>query len=413
MTDAQQTRQEQLVAELSREDYPGPGQQEWPTDSRLTRLRELGTELWLDTGDLEQASSLWHREFSALTTNNTLANQVVQTGILDDVIRTASARLRTAAPSLPLADLVLEIGFIINCRIALRLVERMGAMVSVELHPAVAHDLERTVRFAERYYAVCPDHFLVKIPLSAEGYCAVVKARAQDIPINYTLGFSARQNYLATIFSRPKYVNVFLGRLNQVVVENKWGDGKYVGEKATLASQGAVLTLRRENPEIETQQIAASMRGASQVSDLAGVDVYTMPPKVAQEFLASSIKADSLASQLGRSLSIDLSSHAEPEVLAVLWDIDDRFTAFANDVAKRRETLSPKQLIAAARDHKVDLFHDLNADDLAAISKGGKIPDLLRWHGRIALDALMTEAALQSFTVDQQALDDRIKSLIA
>src|SRR5205823_14954255 len=35
-------------------------------------LRDLGTALWLDTGDLEEARSLWTRQFSNLTTNNTL-----------------------------------------------------------------------------------------------------------------------------------------------------------------------------------------------------------------------------------------------------------------------------------------------------------------------------------------------------
>src|SRR3989442_171209 len=57
------------------------------SDPALAKLRSLGTELWLDTGNLSEARELWRREFSALTTNNTLANQVVQTGILDDVVK--------------------------------------------------------------------------------------------------------------------------------------------------------------------------------------------------------------------------------------------------------------------------------------------------------------------------------------
>ena len=49
-------------------------------------LRALGTELWLDTGDLEAAASLWTDELSNLTTNNTLVNKEVQKGLFDDVI---------------------------------------------------------------------------------------------------------------------------------------------------------------------------------------------------------------------------------------------------------------------------------------------------------------------------------------
>ena len=47
-------------------------------------LKDVGTELWLDTGDIEAADKLWKAEFSALTTNNTLLHQVQSmTGIQD------------------------------------------------------------------------------------------------------------------------------------------------------------------------------------------------------------------------------------------------------------------------------------------------------------------------------------------
>ena len=38
----------------------------------------LGSELWLDTGDIEAAAEPWTEEFTALTTNNTLLNAEVQ-----------------------------------------------------------------------------------------------------------------------------------------------------------------------------------------------------------------------------------------------------------------------------------------------------------------------------------------------
>jgi transaldolase len=46
-------------------------------------LRALGSELWLDTGDITAAGALWTGEFSALTTNNTLLNKEIQTGVYD------------------------------------------------------------------------------------------------------------------------------------------------------------------------------------------------------------------------------------------------------------------------------------------------------------------------------------------
>ena len=56
------------------------------SDPLLARLKALGSEVWVDTGELEKAQDIWKHEMTALTTNNTLANQVVQSGIMDQVI---------------------------------------------------------------------------------------------------------------------------------------------------------------------------------------------------------------------------------------------------------------------------------------------------------------------------------------
>ena len=60
------------------------------TDSIWQRFRELGTELWLDTGSIEDAGQLWTQQFSALTTNNTLLNAQVQTGRYDSLVSQAA-----------------------------------------------------------------------------------------------------------------------------------------------------------------------------------------------------------------------------------------------------------------------------------------------------------------------------------
>lgn len=52
-------------------------------DSFWQSLRDTGTELWLDTGDIEEAEANWSAEMSALTTNNTLLNNEIQKGIYD------------------------------------------------------------------------------------------------------------------------------------------------------------------------------------------------------------------------------------------------------------------------------------------------------------------------------------------
>ncbi len=408
------TRKEALIADLARDVTHAPERiSPPPSDPVLARLTQLGTQLWLDTGILEDAGRLWRREMSALTTNNTLANQVVQTGIMDEVIRAAGRQINEVEPGIPDDDLVMDVAFVVNCHIALRLVKAFDALVSVELHPALGYDIDKTLRYAQRYYAIHPERFIVKIPLTPEGFCAVARARAEGIPINYTLGFSARQNYLATKVSRPNFCNVFLGRLNAVVADNGLGDGKFVGEKATLASQAGIRQLRDADKTIPTRQIAASMRNAEQMLALAGVDVYTIPPKAVDEFNAHGYSSEQIVQRADEQYEVHLLSDAATITVDVLWTIDETFRKFTDSLAARGGTkLTGDDLREADRDFGTKLFSGFTDVEKAEIRKKGKIPETARWQGRASLDDLMTESALQSFIIDQGALDDRIRKLI-
>lgn len=118
------------------------------------QVRDQGTHLWLDTGDLQEAERLWCEEFTALTTNNTLLNQEIQKGLYDDLVMKSADVLRETAPELDEARLILEIAFVLNAYHALKLVETFDAYVSVELHTDLAHDEERTVAYGQRFYDI-------------------------------------------------------------------------------------------------------------------------------------------------------------------------------------------------------------------------------------------------------------------
>ncbi len=409
------TPKEALLHELASTISHAPERVPAPkSDPALARLVELGTTPWLDTGNLEEAAKLWRKETPALTTNNTLANQVVQTGIMDEDIKTAAQRIRALEPGISDEDLVLDIVFVVNCHIALRLVSAFDATVSVELHPAVGHDIDHTVRYAQRYYAVNPEKFIVKIPLTPEGYCAVARVRTLGIPVNFTLGFSARQNYLAALLAGPNYVNIFLGRLNAVVSDNKLGDGKNVGEKVTLASQQALIELRQAHSEIITKQIAASMRNAEQMVSLAGVDVYTIPPKAVAEFFEANHDPSSLSSHINENYSVTLNPGPHGSMVEMLWTVDENFKKMCAELkVQGGVNLTGYDLLQADAHHKTKLFSNLTKEEQFTIRKDGKIPQTEKWMGRCSLDELMTESALQSFIVDQNAFDSRIKQVIA
>ena len=405
---------EKLLMELAQDVKNLPARVAPPVgEAALDKLNAVGTKLWLDTGILEEASKLWRKEMSALTTNNTLANQVVQTGVMDGVIANAAARIRDIEPGISDEDLILDVVFVVNCQIAQRLVAAFGALVSVELHPAVSHNIDQTVRYAQRYYAVNPSNFIVKIPLTPEGYCGVARVRDLEIPINFTLGFSARQNYLAALLSKPNYVNVFLGRLNAVVSDNHLGDGKNVGERVTLASQHAVKTLRNSDPSIPTHQIAASMRNAEQMLSLAGVDVYTVPPKAMAEFINLAHSPSDVSDRTAEIYPVSLDTTADAAAIELLWTVDDQFKRFASQLATTGGAkLTGDDLRAADREFGTKLFSNFSPDEQASIRKTGKIPQTVQWASRASLDDLMTESALQSFITDQNAFDDHILKML-
>lgn len=403
-----------VIHEIAFEAVAG-GKPSFESDPLLAQLKKLGTESWIDTGDLDQARATWKHELSALTTNNTLANQVVQTGIMDAVIQETARKIFEVASDLSEEELVLEMGFVINCKIAMRLVQAFKVKVSVELHPAVSRNIEKTHHFARRYYKICPEFFIIKVPLTPEGYLAVRQLRKEDMPINFTLGFSARQNYLAARLSNPTYVNVFLGRLNQVVVDNAMGSGDLVGEKVTLATQEALTNCRNAHPEVSTQLIGASIRGGEQVGFLAGLDVLTIPPAAMRQFLDSGKDPKNITGNLGKDVAPGIDENFSQDArVKKLWEVSDYFKRFVESLLENEnlDSLSGEELKKITRDHGVDLFHEFSRDDLQTINDHGKIPKLSHWPETIALDDLMTQSALQSFTKDQDALDARIRSFL-
>jgi len=393
----------------------GNDQPVFQSDPTMARFKETGTELWIDTGDLEKAQSIWKSEFSALTTNNTLANQVVQTGVMDEVIHQTISRLNEVASGLTKEERVTEVGFVINCHIALRLVRAFKTKVSIELHPSMSRNIGRTLDYARRYYRVCPEYFIVKIPLTPEGYLSVRTLRKEGMPINFTLGFSARQNYLAARLSNPEFVNVFLGRLNQVVSENSVGGGDLVGEKVTLATQEALLRVRKQYPEVGTRLIGASIRSGEQVAFLAGLDVMTIPPSAMEEFLKMKHPVGTMSSNIGKDINPEIDfSHLHGPRFHKLWEVPDAFVQFVNDLlaSTNLDSMNGGEMESFCRERNVDLFYPFSPAQLKKILDLGKIPRLGEWSQEVALDDLMTQSALQSFAKDQAALDDRIRSFL-
>jgi transaldolase len=373
-------------------------------------LVSTGTELWLDTGDMEEAEANWSAEMSALTTNNTLLNNEIQKGIYDIFITEAKSIVR----ELPAEERVKEIAFILNARHGLRLASRFGGLVSVELHTDTAHDIKAIQNYGRRLHDICPEQFIIKVPYTAEGLIGARLLRDEGIRVNFTLGFSARENVLVTKIARPDYANVFLGRIGAYIVNNKLGDGSGAGERAVIASQNWLTALSAEN-QWQTKLIAASLRTHAQLESLAGADVFTIPPKVASA--GRKELSGNFTSRMHEVYDVDLSEAANGAGIEKFWEVDNNVLNMADRLASKVPS-SGQELIRIAHEEGCgDMFPFLTKEEKGYLASDGKIPVHSRWaqkiaEGKIAPDTLLTLAGLASFTADQAALDERIRNII-
>jgi len=383
-----------------------------------TAVAKTGTSLWLDTGDIEAARALWKQQFVALTTNNTLLNKEVQKGIYDELVPGTAKLLRDKGLSGD--DVVQEIAFVLNAVHGLKLVRTFDADVSVELHTAISHDAEASYQYGKRFHAICPDRFIVKVPLTPAGLLAARRLSDDGIRLNFTLGFSARQNWLIASLARPTWVNVFMGRIGAFVADNKLGDGKNTGEKATLASQRALRRLR-EGGGPDVRQIGASIRNGDQVNDLLGLDVFTIPTSAAQGFVDLNPDPATIRDKTGDDPAVTFADGVDADAagLNCFWEMNDGFEQAAAAAAKLdANSASAADVLATLDAHGAgDLFPQYSAEEAATIEGDGKIPVHDTWKARVAAgtaswDGTLTAAALASFAKDQNALDARISGLL-
>lgn len=380
-------------------------------DSFWKNLNNAGTEIWLDTGDMESASGLWTKEMSALTTNNTLLNNEIQKGIYDNLI----PELRKLVKDFSADEQVKEIAFILNAYHGLRLVKKFGGLVSVELHTDTADDFDAIVEYGKRYYDICPDHFLVKVPFTATGLLGARKLGEAGVRVNFTLEFSARFNVLVSLIARPSYCNVFMGRIAAYMIDNELGDGKWVGEKAVISSQRWINKLSSED-QVKTKLIAASLREAEQLKLLAGVNVYTIPPAVAKD--GRNTLDGIFDSQVNTDYKAEFNNNSEKKFrFDTIWAVKDEEVRFARYIDEN-VSATGEELSAIARNMGCgDIFPELTEEELKWIKEDGKIPKHSRWadriaKGELAVDTLLSLAGLATFAQDQEKLDQRIKSLI-
>ena len=347
-----------------------------------------------------------------LTINNTLLNNEIQKGIYDNLI----PELRELVKDFSKDEQVKEIAFILNAYHGLRLVKKFGGLVSVELHTDIADDLDAIVEYGKRYYNICPDHFLVKVPFTATGLLGARKLGEAGVRVNFTLEFSARFNVLVSLIARPSYCNVFMGRLAAYMIDNEFGDGKWVGERAVISSQRWINKLSLED-KVKTKLITASIRDFIQLEFLAGVNVFTIPPAIAAK--GRELLNGEFVSQVNTDYRAEFNNDSEEKFrFDTIWAVKDEELKFARYMDKNIPATGEELSAIAGNMGYGDIFPEFTEEELSWIKEDGKIPRHSRWadriaKGELAVDTLLSLAGLAAFANDQEKLDERIRSLIS
>ena len=114
-------------------------------------------------------------------------------------------------------------------------------------------------------------NMVVKIPMTVEGLKATKVLASEGIKCNVTLIFSANQALLAAK-AGAAYVSPFLGRLDDI-------------SQPGIDLIQSIAEIFANDPEIDTEIIAASVRNPIHVTDcaLAGADIATVPYGVIEQ----------------------------------------------------------------------------------------------------------------------------------
>ncbi|MFB6264232.1 MAG: fructose-6-phosphate aldolase [Bradymonadaceae bacterium] len=187
----------------------------------------------------------------------------VDTADIDEVRRSAAIGVLDGVTTNP--SLVAETGRQLE-DVVLDICEIVDGPVSVEV---TATDTEPMVDEA-REYADWADNVVIKCPLTPDGLEATNEL-TDGIDVNVTLCFSANQALLAAN-AGATYISPFIGRLDDI------GNRGMDVVETIVAAYG-------QDPEIETEVLAASIRHPQHVTEaaVAGADVATVPPSVIEQ----------------------------------------------------------------------------------------------------------------------------------
>jgi transaldolase len=391
----------------------------------LAALKHAGTShIYGDTADVEELGGVIALEDGAIrqevdgnTVNQPLLRKVAEPYLDAGEPRRWQRELEARQAEMPREELMPLIYAILCGRVGNDMSRAFASgrswEVSLQLHMQLRHRPD-TARWVGRMLRQMVPSCIVKVPFAPDAPECFLVARdleVEGVPVNFTSTFSARQAVAAAMLADVTRTNIFMGRLDQGL------QADLLGEHAVLEAQRALRHLRQQD-DLKTQLIVASMRKWQSFVDLAGCDVFTSPCDAIRGFLEQQeVEPAQIESRLETSYEDRLGVPEEvakklaPEGPERLYRVEPELVEFLRDLRTAREYANLDGELLYKRFDQAgfgDLFHAPGKDEREELARG-KLPEL---DGllvqRIPIDTHYSLLANADFERNQAAIDEQV-----
>ena len=257
------------------------------SESLLAQLRKITTVV-ADTGDIQAIEKVRPQD---ATTNPSLitaaAGMPAYQKIVDDTLLDAKKQLGASASADQIAKLAFE-----NLAVAFgkKILAVIPGRVSTEVDARLSYNTEATIKQAHaiigKYESQGIDRkrILIKIASTWEGIRAAEQLEKEGIHCNLTLLFGLHQA-IACAEAQVTLISPFVGRILDWYKKDTGKD--YQGADDPGVQSVTHIYNYYKKFGYKTQVMGASFRNTGEITELAGVDLLTISPKLLEELDAT------------------------------------------------------------------------------------------------------------------------------
>lgn len=257
------------------------------SESLLAQLRKITTVV-ADTGDIQAIEKVRPQD---ATTNPSLitaaAGMPAYQKIVDDTLLDAKKQLGAGASADQIAKLAFE-----NLAVAFgkKILAVIPGRVSTEVDARLSYNTEATIKQAHaiigKYESQGIDRkrILIKIASTWEGIRAAEQLEKEGIHCNLTLLFGLHQA-IACAEAQVTLISPFVGRILDWYKKDTGKD--YQGADDPGVQSVTHIYNYYKKFGYKTQVMGASFRNTGEITELAGVDLLTISPKLLEELDAT------------------------------------------------------------------------------------------------------------------------------